>query len=85
MTTWSTHSGRAPDRSSAARVACAPSSSAETSLKAPTYSAMGVRAPPRITTSSLILNDLVRPGFGGAKTADYNLAPVSLTRREAGS
>jgi hypothetical protein len=46
---------------------------------------MGVRAPPTITTSSLILNDLVRLRFEGAKTADYNLATRSLTRREGGS
>ena len=38
-------------RSRAARAARAPSSSAETSLNAPTYSTMGVRAPPRMTTS----------------------------------
>ena len=51
MTTWSIHSGRVAVRSRAARAARAPSSSADTSLNAPTYSVMGVRAPPTITTS----------------------------------
>ena len=51
MTTWSIHPGCAPVRWRAAREATAPSSMAETSLNAPTYSAIAVRAPPRITTS----------------------------------
>jgi hypothetical protein len=54
MTTWSTHSGETPALSIAPREARAPSSRAETSLKSPTYSRMGVRAPPRMTTSSAI-------------------------------
>ncbi len=56
MTTWSTHSGLAPARSRAARDACAPNSRAETSLKSPTYSRMGVRAPPTMTTSWLMIS-----------------------------
>src|SRR5436309_15595651 len=55
ITTWSTHAGSTRVRSRAARDAWPPSSRAETSLNAPTYSAMAVRAPPRITTSAGML------------------------------
>ncbi len=54
MTTWSTQAGCTPLRCRAPRAAWPPSSRAETSLKSPTYSRIGVRAPPTITTSWLM-------------------------------
>ena len=58
-TTWSTLSGSTAERSSAAREACAQRSMALTSLNfpkpgVPTYSHMGVRAPPTIAMSFVI-------------------------------
>src|SRR5262249_51677315 len=60
MTTWSTWSGFTQLRCSAAVVAIAPSSSAERSASlpkpgVPTYSAMAVRAPERMTRSFMVL------------------------------
>src|SRR5690349_21267815 len=44
-----------PVRSNAPRDAIAPSSMAEMSLSAPTYSVIGVRAPPTMKTSGLVM------------------------------
>src|SRR4029453_5671534 len=74
ITTWSTAEAGTPARSRAARDACAPSSSAETSLKGPTYSAMGVRAPPRITTSLGCMNGhLDLPGPSGPRKDAHHI------------
>src|SRR5262245_16290236 len=56
--------GGTPARSRAPCAARAPSSMAETSLNAPTYSAIAVRAPARITTSSGIASNLLKPCVG---------------------
>src|SRR5712691_77692 len=54
--TSSTWSGRTPERRTASFTATVPSSTAETSLNAPPKLPMGVRHPPRITTSVVLIS-----------------------------
>src|SRR5262245_41031708 len=74
ITTWSTASAGTPARARASRDAWAPSSRADTSLNAPTYSAMGVRAPPRITTSlGCMAFTLDLPGPSGPRKDGHHI------------
>src|SRR5262245_47503896 len=78
--TSSTWSRRTPERATASRTATVPSSTAETSLKAPPKVPMGVRHPPRMTMS--FMSPILPADRGEAQREPSGGRPVGRSRAQ---